>query len=325
MLESLKQSIIQADQSGIIIFLVLIALLCLSSLYGIFRFFHRYRMIADTPTSRIRSAHQGYVELEGEGRLMQGEPVISPLSKKKCLWYKFKIEERVKEYDIGPLDNYALSKSNWKTVNSGVSDNLFLLLDTTGTCVIDPEGAIVTPSFSKTWYGKRDYQITDISSADAVLGLLKAGKRNRYRFTEQRIDIGDYLYVIGRFNSIGGRRENLDKNAEVRELLAKWKKMPQLLLARFDENDDGEIDIQEWQKVIAAAKQRVDKDLTERLLEQEIHTISKPIDKRRPFIISVENQDDIIRKYHRYSIASLMVFFLSGITFFWTLSIRLAN
>ncbi len=325
MLESVKQQIIHADQAGIIFFLGLMIILCAVSLYAIFRFFHRYRMIADTPTSRIRSAHQGYVELEGEGRLMQGQPIISPLSKKKCLWYKFKIEERVREYDIGPSNMHALSKTSWETVNSGTSDNLFLLIDETGTCVVDPEDATVTPSFSKTWYGEREYQVTDITSADGILGLLKVGNRNKYRFTEQRIDIGDYLYVLGRFNSIGGRRENFDKKAEVRDLLAKWKKMPDLIRARFDENDDGEIDMHEWQKVVEAAEQRVDKDLTERLVDQEIHTISKPIDSRRPFIISVENQEDIIRKYRRFSIGSLLGFFLSGITFFWVLGIRLAN
>ena len=325
MLESIKLQIIHADQAGIIFLLGLMVILCAVSLYGIFRFFHRYRMIADTPTSRIRSAHQGYVELEGEGRLMQGQPIISPLSKKKCLWYKFKIEERVREYDIGPSNNHALSKASWETVNSGTSDNLFLLIDDTGTCVVDPEGATVTPSFSKTWYGEREYQVTDMTSVDGILGMLKVGNRNKYRFTEQRIDIGDYLYVLGRFNSIGGRRENFDKKAEVRDLLAKWKKMPDLIRARFDENDDGEIDMHEWQKVVEAAEQRVDKDLTERLVDQEIHTISKPIDSRRPFIISVENQEDIIRKYQRFSIGSLLGFFLSGITFFWVLGIRLAN
>ncbi len=327
MLESLKQQIINADQVGIIIFLVLMFVLCGLSLYGIFRFFHRYRMIADTPTSKIRSAHQGFVELEGEGRLMQGEPIISPLSKKTCLWYKFKIEERVREYDIGPKNNFALSKADWETVNSGVSENLFLIVDDTGTCVVDPEGASITPSFSKVWHGEREYQVSDANSVDAVLGMMTSTRNssNRYRYTEQRIDVGDYLYILGRFKSIGGRRETFDKNAEVRELLAKWKNMPQMLLARFDENDDGEIDLQEWQKVMAAAEQRVEKNMTERLVEQEIHTISKPIDSRRPFIISVDDQEDIIRKYRRYSIGSLLGFFLSGITFFWVLGIRLAN
>ena len=194
---------------------------------------------------------------------------------------------------------------------------------------MDPEDATVTPSFSKTWYGEREYQVTDMTSVDGVLDMLKVGNRNKYRFTEQRIDIGDYLYVLGRFNSIGGRRENFDKNfdkkAEVRDLLAKWKKMPDLIRARFDENDDGEIDMHEWQKVVEAAEQRVEKDLTERLVDQEIHTISKPIDSRRPFIISVENQEDIIHKYRRFSIGSLLGFFLSGITFFWGLGIRLSN
>ncbi len=325
MLEFIKYQIINASQASIVFFLVFMILLCAAGLYGIFRFFHRYRMIADTPTSKIRSAHQGFVELEGQGRLMQGEPVISPLSKKKCLWYRFKIEKRVKEYDIGPRNNFSLSNSNWETVNSGVSDNLFLLLDETGACVVDPEGASITPSFSKTWYGSQAFEVTDSTSADGVLVMASSAVNNRYRYTEQRIDIDDYLYILGRFKSLGGRREAVDKSGEVRDLLAKWKKMPQLLLARFDENDDGEIDIREWQKVMAAAEQKVEKNLTERLVNQEIHTISKPVDSRRPFIISVQDQDDIIQKYRHFSIGSLIGFFLSGTLFFWVLGIRLAN
>ena len=32
---------------------------------------------------------------------------------------------------------------------------MFLLEDDTGTCVIDPDDAEVTPSISETWYGTR--------------------------------------------------------------------------------------------------------------------------------------------------------------------------
>jgi hypothetical protein len=325
MLESLKQHIISADTAAIVITMVILAVIGAASLYGIFRFFHRSRIIDDTPTSKIRSAHQGFVELEGQGRLMKGTPIISPLSQQQCLWYRYKIEKKVREHDIGHHSSSSHTNTSWETVDSGVSDNLFLLADETGICVIDPEGATVTPSFSKTWYGDRYYPVTDIHSASAALSMNLGSTGNKYRFSEKRIDVGEDLYVLGRFKSIGGRREKLDKSGEVRELLAKWKKQPNFLLARFDDNDDGEIDVDEWQKVMAAAEQEVEKSFTERLVQPEVHTISKPIDSRRPYIISVEDQQTIANKYRWYSRGSILGFFTAGISFVWILGIRLVN
>ncbi len=322
MLESLKQQVVTADQVGIIILLVILVVISGVSLYGIFRFFHRSRVIDDTPTSKIRSAHQGFVELEGEGRLMKGTPIVSPLSGRHCLWYRFKIEHRVKEHDIGSSNNHALTNSHWETVNSGVSDNLFLLSDETGICVVDPEGAVITPSFSKTWYGSRSFNASDIASADAALSLARLTGNNNYRYTEKRIDVGEALYILGRFKTIGGRREKLDKKGEVRDLLAKWKNRPDFLLAGFDDNGDGEIDMGEWQKVVAKAEQYVEKSFGERLVQPEIHTVSQPIDSRRPFIISVESQEAIAGKYRWYSRGSIIGFFFGGISFVWVIGVR---
>ncbi len=318
MLESIRQQVVSADNVGIIFFLVVLAIMCAASLYVIFRYFHRSRMIDDTPTSKIRSAHQGFVELEGEGRLMKGMPIVSPLSTKQCLWYQYSIERKVKVYDIGHDKSHGLTKTHWEKVDSGISDNLFLLADETGICVVDPEEAAITPSFSKVWYGSK--------RSDSSGGKLSSNffANRNYRYTEKRINVGADLYVLGRFKSIGGRREKLDKSGEVRDLLAKWKTRPEFLLARFDENGDGEIDMQEWQKVMTIAEQEVEKSFTERLVQPEIHTVSKPIDSRRPFIISVESQETIANKYRWYSRSGIVGFFLSGITFVWTIGIRLS-
>ena len=45
-----------------------------------FKGLHKSRLLEDTPTSLIRSASQGYVEFEGTGRRLDGEPVIAPLT-----------------------------------------------------------------------------------------------------------------------------------------------------------------------------------------------------------------------------------------------------
>ncbi|MCP3848799.1 MAG: hypothetical protein GY694_00985 [Gammaproteobacteria bacterium] len=325
MLESLKQQILTADFVAILILLIILALIGSFSLYSIFRYFHRSRMIDDTPTSKIRSAHQGFVELEGEGRLMSGTPIISPLSKQPCLWYSFKIEHKRREFDIGPKEMEALSNSRWETVNTGISDNLFLVADETGICVVDPDDATITPSFSKTWYGSQEYSATDIYSASALLKLSSHSGSNNYRYTEKRIDVGEELYLLGRFKTVGGRRENLDKKAEVRDLLSSWKNKPEFLLAQFDENGDGEIDFDEWQKVILRAEKEVEKSFGERLVQQEVHTLSKPVDSRRPFIISVESQESIATKYRWYSRGGMFGFFISGTAFVWVLGLRFLN
>ena len=320
MLESLKQSIITADNDIIVISLIVLAIICFASLYSIFRFFHRSRIIDDTPTSKIRSAHQGFVELEGVGRLMQGTPIVSPMSQQACLWYRYKIEHKVtKSYSSSANQSH---NSSWKVVDSGVSDNLFLLIDGSGICVIDPEGASITPSFSKTWYGPKQYHINDVASANATSALNSLMRNNDYRYTEKRIDIDSQLYVLGLFTTVGGRREKLDEAAEVRDLLASWKQKPDQILARFDENGDGEIDLQEWQKVMHAAQQEVSGSLSERLVQQEIHTISKPLDSSRPYILSVESQQSISNKYRWYSRGSILSFFASGISFVWIIGLR---
>src|SRR3989344_2532101 len=44
------------------------------------------RLVEDTPTAQNRSAPQGYVELEGNGKLMDGPPIIAKLSGLPCVW-----------------------------------------------------------------------------------------------------------------------------------------------------------------------------------------------------------------------------------------------
>jgi hypothetical protein len=315
MLESLKQQIISAESIPIAILLFALTAISFASLYGIFRNFHRYRIINDTPTSRIRSAHQGYVELEGTGRLMQGTPIVSPLTKMQCLWYSYKIERRVS----GRRD-HSLQKTDWEKVESGVSDNLFLLDDDTGICVVDPEGATIKPSFSKSWFGSSHYPKAVYASSGSI--FLSSGD---YRYTEKRIGVGEELYLLGFFKTVGGRNDKLDKSAEVRELLASWKKRSEMLLARFDHNNDGEIDLQEWETARNAAEQDVEKSFSERLVQPEVHIISKPQDSSRPYVISVDSQDTISQKYRWYSVGTMLGFFLSGIAAVWVIGVRFGS
>ena len=73
----------------------------LGALYVGFRALTHARWIADLPTSRIASAAQGYLELEGNADLLLGPQIISPLSHTPCAWWWFCIEKKVTRYRNG--------------------------------------------------------------------------------------------------------------------------------------------------------------------------------------------------------------------------------
>ena len=75
---------------------------------------HRKRIIEDTPTSKIRSAAQGYVELVGYGQLMEGQPIVAhTLTGTICTWYDYSVDE----HQTSPV-NVAIGSP----IKSGTSD-----------------------------------------------------------------------------------------------------------------------------------------------------------------------------------------------------------
>lgn len=286
-----------------------------AALYGIFRFIHRARIIEDTPTSRIRSAPQGYVELIGQGELMEGPPIIAPLTGTTCTWYRFKVERRERT-----TDSRGRSTTRWRTVRSGVSDELFLLRDETGTCVIDPEGAEVTPSTRDVWYGDSASWGGGMPRRTGRFGGLAGG---RYRYTEERMHAGDPLYAIGLFQSVGGASEAPNTAAEVRDLLRAWKQDPQSLAARFDSNGDGTVDVVEWESARQAALAEVRQSHRQQAVQPVQHLLGKPTDSRRPFLLSVLPQEQMARRYRWAAAGSMAGFILLGSLATWLLSVRL--
>ena len=133
-------------QFGVVV--AVCAIVALGASWGAYTTLIRKRVLQDTPTALIRSASQGYIELQGYAELTDGEPIYSPLSLQPCIWYRYKVEK--KKRAGGANQN----SSAWVTVDNGVSDSLFYLIDPTGRCVVDPEGGSMTPSVKDVWYGR---------------------------------------------------------------------------------------------------------------------------------------------------------------------------
>jgi len=277
---------------------------------------HRKRIIEDTPTSKIRSAAQGYLELVGHGYLMEGQPIVSPLTGATCTWYEFKVEER----------RQSGKKSEWVTVRKGISDELFLIKDETGQCIIDPEGAHVTVSNKNVWYGGSSNPMGNSTSSrkkrNFLTGLLVS---NKYRYTEKLLHSGETLYAIGLYKTVGGAGAHFDVNEDVRELIREWKTDTEAMMKKFDTNGDGEIDLNEWQRVRDEAYNHVMEKHSEQKTMPPVHLMNKTNDRRRPFILSALAQDDLVRHLHIYSVISITTFIICGSLSTLLISLRLAN
>jgi hypothetical protein len=270
----------------------------------------RMRIMDNTPTSKIRSAAQGYVELEGYGDLMEGDAIVGPLTTKPCTWYRYKVEK--------------LGEKHSRVVESGVSDELFVLVGDTGRCVIDPEGATVISRHKEVWY-ESGYpsRRTGRRHGTGMLGMLFSG--GRYRYTEERMHPGETLYALGWFHSVGGGNESFNTDAEVRELLKQWKQNKAALLKHFDANGDGEIDAEEWETVRKAAYAKVRREQVERSTAPPTHMMIKPPHDKHPYLLSVHPQHELLKRYRWMAGGSLAWFFGAGGFAVWALTIRLGT
>jgi hypothetical protein len=234
----------------------------------------RYRSISDTPTARTASAPQGYVEFFGRAEQYDGFRLTSRLKMQPCLWYRYEIERRD-------------SRNNWETIEHGDSQDTFLLTDETGKCAIDPDDAEVITTHKQTW------------------------SENDYRYTEYLLLPQDNLYAIGEHVTLGGANSELNMKEDVAALLAEWKKNKPQLLARFDLNRDGEIDLKEWELARRQATREVIAQHREIRLKDGVHILRKPADGRL-FMISNLPPDKLARKYWLWAWAHL-VFMLGAV------------
>lgn len=286
----------------------LMLIVCLGGAFGAFLMLTRIRQIQDLPTSKIRSAAQGYVELEGIANLLSGEPVIAPLSRQPCAWWKYSVEEKRTVYSNGRRS------SQWTTLEASTSGDLFELTDDTDACVVDPDGAKVLPNRSLTWYGNTR-RPAGAPKKSSWIGF------GRFRYHEETIRPGSALYALGWFRTEGGLAHNFDENAEIRELLNNWKTDQNMLLKQFDSDGDGQIDMQEWEQVRAAAIRKVRASQLERASNPDIHVLCQP-PRRLRYILSTVPQDKLISRSRRYMALGFSLFLIGGCASVWLATVR---
>ena len=242
--------------------------------------FRRHRLMGDTPTSRVASAAQGYAELQGRAAAHPGAGLLSKLTALPCLWFRYVVERR---------DN----DDKWERVDAGRSDDTFLLRDATGECVIDPEDAEIVTRHRQKW------------------------TRDNYRYTEWLLLAQDPLYAIGEFSTLSGATMPLSESRDVSAMLAEWKQDRPQLLARFDLDRDGEIDLREWSLARAAARRQVAARHDEiRSQTGALHLLRAPQDGRL-FLVTNLDPGRLASRHKRWGIAHLLIFVAAGLAVAW--------
>ena len=236
--------------------------------------YHRLRQISDTPTSNIASAAQGYAEITGRAEQPGGTPLLSKLTSLPCVWFRYEIYEKSAD-------------DKWSLEESGDSDEPFAIKDTTGRCVIDPEGAEVLCARSQTW---------------------TEGDR---RYTEWMFLPQERIYAIGDFVTIGGPDGELDVDADVSAELTEWKKNQPELLRRFDLNRDGAIDLKEWELARREARREVEAQHREMRMRDGTHMLRKPADGRL-FLLSNYLPEKLRQTYLIWSWVHSVMFVAAG-------------
>ncbi len=251
------------------------------------------RAIEDTPTSKIRSAPQGYVELVGETKADQ--PVLrAPLTGEPCLWWRYQIErlERSGRHRI------------WRTIRRGRSDFSFLLDDGSGQCHIHPEGADIRTRHRQVWYGHSEVPPRPVGTAGS--GVFFSG--GRYRFTEQRIQEGDLLYALGLFQTIYPPPASVQKENRMVDILTEWKSDYDELLKRFDTDGDGQISLLEWERARQEAAAKAHQYVLDNPDHDPVHMLCGSPIHRQHFILANKDPKLLAGKYRLRGWGSALLF-----------------
>jgi hypothetical protein len=221
----------------------------------------RARTISNIATSRIASAAQGYVELQG--RTNTTDLIYSPLSNSPCIWYRYAIYERDSDND-------------WKEVEGGTSSATFDLHDGSGVCTVDPDHA----------------EVMGVPETSRVSGDTK--------HVEHLLHGGRSLYALGEFVTVGGANSVLSLREDVNALLTSWKQNPAELQRRFDLNRDGEIDLKEWELARRLATRTVENEHRNIRAQPGVHMLRAPQDGRL-FLLSPLSPQSLRRRYLLWS------------------------
>lgn len=148
-----------------------------------FRYYRHRLTIRDTPMSKIEAAAIGLVEVSGRVRA-HAPAETAPISGAPCIHWHVKIDSHQDNKRQTVLDKRSSAPS-------------FDIEDSTGPVVIWPWAAEVIVTDVSRWEGSAARELAHGLQAGLMQDILKRADGSHLVVTEQKIEIGRTLYVIG--------------------------------------------------------------------------------------------------------------------------------
>ena len=127
----------------------------------------RYRLVADTPTSKVRSMAIGLVEINGQVRAT--ETLVTPFSDTHCVYYRYEIKE-YQRHTSTDSKGHTTTSYRWAVIRTGSQYTPFFCEDDTGKVWIDPAGADFVVSQKRIFYQHAGF----MGSFSRILAALKS-------------------------------------------------------------------------------------------------------------------------------------------------------
>lgn len=210
----------------------------------------RDRNIETTPTSKLATAPQGMIEVEGFAWSKEGH-VVDSLSQQKCVFYEFELQ-RLESRGSGKN-----RRQEWVTVFRDGLKKDFYVCDPTGAAVVQPAESEMnlkdrkitkwnnlSPQGQKRVEDRVGGRVSSFPPNSGFLGIFSSS----YRVVEKEILLGSPLHVSGNFVS-DGRYPNPVNEAGLAHFMnqvadIKARRLKDLQW-RLDLNGDGSVETKE--------------------------------------------------------------------------------
>jgi hypothetical protein len=271
------QSYVASPEAPIwrVLFAIATGLTLLISLFN----YSRLLKITEAPTSTIASAAQGYIELQGVASTTK--LFKTPYHDIPCVWYRAYVYANRVDPETNKPDN--------RLLNYTESKQLFQLQDESGVCMVNPAGAEVI-------YAEKRTHI-----------------KNDHRYVEEYLPAGKPLYLLGYLDTLHHYNTTRAIEKDTTDLLISWKKNPSKLLRSFDQNLNGQIDMDEWELARTEARREVEAR-HQMHANNETYTLTKPKNGQL-FLISALSPQTLRQQYRHWSSIHFAVFVVILITY----------
>jgi hypothetical protein len=275
------------------------------------------KKIQDTPRSKISSAAQGHVEIQGFAWPKTKLTVDS--DEKKCIYYSFTLQH---EETQGSGKN---KRKVWVTDFTSYFGESFYVMDSTGILEVMPIGATLEIESARTrqwsFLSKKQKEkicldlvnrpIAGFPPSSGFGGLFS----KKFRIIEQNILVGSPIYLNGNFRSHTGEPSKVQSpgmTAFYNRLFNKENRSDKNINAFLDKNKDGKISIKEMREgyyiaAISALAKVGNKDFPEESFDSygEMST-----SENHQLIIADMHESHLLRKLNRAVLLIILGLFL---------------